>query len=104
MAEPSFIRNAMEKSLKPSPINCPESPTSTKPKYKVLLPTGEGRQIRILRRTCILAALLLATISAQAVRFRLPLSSDTGVHYYYDHNTSSGVTAWNCSGSSYNGH
>src|SRR5688572_24593865 len=52
----------------------------------------------------ILAGILMQVTSAHAVKFRLPLSSDTGVHYYYDHNTSSGVTAWNCSGSSYNGH
>src|SRR5688500_263333 len=52
----------------------------------------------------VLAGILMQATDAHAVKFRLPLSSDTGVHYYYDHNTSSGVTAWNCSGTSYNGH
>src|SRR5262245_49208601 len=72
-------------------------------KYKVLSPPGERWQIGI-HRVCILAMLLLATASAHAVKFRLPLSSDTAVHYYYDHNASSGITAWNCSGNSYDGH
>lgn len=57
-----------------------------------------------LRTVCVVSLLVLIAAPAQAVRFRLPLSSDTGVHYYYDHNTSSGLTAWNCSGTTYNGH
>src|SRR5688572_20807966 len=67
-------------------------------------PISGGRLPRLTRGAVVLWVFLLLTVPAQAVRFRRPLSSDTGVHYYYDHNTSSGVTAWNCSGSSYNGH
>ncbi len=67
------------------------------------LPDGLGLP-GIVRGGILFFSLLLATTPALAVKFRLPLSSDTSVHYYYDHNTSSGITAWNCSGTSYNGH
>ncbi|MBE0540964.1 MAG: choice-of-anchor D domain-containing protein [Verrucomicrobia bacterium] len=50
------------------------------------------------------AALLFTSFSAHAVLFRLPLSSDTAVHYYYDHNTSSGIQDWKCGTETYNGH
>ncbi len=49
-------------------------------------------------------ALLLATTMNAEVRFRLPLSSDTSVHYYYDLEKGGKVKAWNCSTQSYDGH
>ncbi|MCX8092344.1 MAG: peptidoglycan DD-metalloendopeptidase family protein, partial [Verrucomicrobiae bacterium] len=44
------------------------------------------------------------TAPAQTVLFRLPLSSDTAVHYYYDHDTTSGIQDWKCGTATYNGH
>jgi murein DD-endopeptidase MepM/ murein hydrolase activator NlpD len=50
------------------------------------------------------ASLLLVASADAAPLFRLPLSSDTTVHYYYDHNTSSGIDDWKCGSETYNGH
>lgn len=50
------------------------------------------------------STLLLAATTQAAPLFRLPLSSDTSVHYYFDNNTSSGIDDWNCGNQSYNGH
>jgi murein DD-endopeptidase MepM/ murein hydrolase activator NlpD len=41
---------------------------------------------------------------AENVLFRLPLSSDTSVHYYFDRDPGPGVLAWNGTTQSYNGH
>jgi len=42
---------------------------------------------------------------AENVYFRLPLSSDTSVHYYYDRNeAAAGALAWNGTGQSYDNH
>ena len=51
-----------------------------------------------------LAKFILTTQSAEAVTFRLPLSSDTSVHYYYDHDSSSEILDWQCGTKTYNGH
>lgn len=47
---------------------------------------------------------ILVTQSAEAVKFRLPLSSDTSVHYYYDHDSFSGILDWKCGNETYDGH
>ncbi|MFN7137775.1 MAG: peptidoglycan DD-metalloendopeptidase family protein [Limisphaerales bacterium] len=47
--------------------------------------------------------LMAASVEAQP-KFRLPLSSDTSVHYYYDNNASSGISDWKCGTETYNGH
>lgn len=50
-------------------------------------------------------SVILACICAQAeVRFRLPLSSDTAVHYYYDHAKGGKIDDWKCGDETYNGH
>lgn len=50
------------------------------------------------------ATFMMATSSEAAPKFRLPLSSDTAVHYYYDHNSSSGIDDWKCGSETYDGH
>ncbi len=52
------------------------------------------------------AAALVAVTSAQASPlFRLPLATDTSVHYYYDDNRSSGpLTDWKCGSETYDNH
>ncbi len=50
------------------------------------------------------ATVLMAIPADAAPKFRLPLSSDTTTHYYYDQNTSSGVDDWKCGGETYDGH
>lgn len=52
----------------------------------------------------VFTALLFTSFATHAVLFRLPLSSDTAVHYYYDHNSSSGIQDWKCGAETYNGH
>jgi hypothetical protein len=53
---------------------------------------------------CVCLVFALMAFSAQAVKFRLPLSSDTTTHYYFDNNTSSGIDDWKCGNQTYNGH
>lgn len=50
------------------------------------------------------SGILFASSTEAAVLFRLPLATDTAVHYYYDHNTSSGIDDWKCGSETYNGH
>ncbi len=51
------------------------------------------------------AALSAVPSAYSSPLFRLPLSSDTSVHYYYDDNRSSGVwNDWNCGSSTYDDH
>ena len=50
------------------------------------------------------SALLFASAAEAGPLFRLPLSSDTSVHYYFDNNTSSGLDDWKCGNETYNGH
>jgi hypothetical protein len=59
---------------------------------------------RVQQGLLIVTTLMLAGEVAQAVKFRLPLSSDTTTHYYYDNNTSSGIDDWKCGSQTYNGH
>ncbi len=47
---------------------------------------------------------MLASSAEAQPKFRLPLSSDTSVHYYYDNNSSSGISDWKCGTETYNGH
>jgi hypothetical protein len=58
---------------------------------------------RVARVTCSVAALLLITGTAHAVKFRLPLAVNTSVHYYYDH-AASGIDDWKCGNETYDGH
>jgi murein DD-endopeptidase MepM/ murein hydrolase activator NlpD len=62
------------------------------------------RSSGIIRGFCAVACLSFVTVSDAAPKFRLPLSSDTTTHYYYDNDTSGGVKDWKCGGASYNGH
>ena len=41
---------------------------------------------------------------AENVRFRLPLATDTSVHYYYDRDDTTAATAWNGTSQTYDGH
>ena len=41
---------------------------------------------------------------SEDVKFRLPLSSDTTTHYYFDRDPTAGDVAWNGTSQSYNGH
>ncbi|MBA4146532.1 MAG: peptidoglycan DD-metalloendopeptidase family protein [Verrucomicrobia bacterium] len=50
------------------------------------------------------ATFMLASSAEAQPKFRLPLSSDTSVHYYYDNNSSSGISDWKCGTETYNGH
>lgn len=53
---------------------------------------------------CLLTGLLAASPTEAAPLFRLPLSSDTAVHYYFDNNSGSGLDDWKCGSETYNGH
>jgi murein DD-endopeptidase MepM/ murein hydrolase activator NlpD len=64
-----------------------------------------GKQISsLLLGACVLGALLLATTSAQAVKFRLPLAVNTSTHYYYDHAGAGALDDWKCGNETYDGH
>ena len=62
------------------------------------------RLARIVRGGCVVGGLLLASLSAEAVLFRLPLAVNTTTHYYYDLNSGSGIQSWNCNQQTYDGH
>ncbi len=47
---------------------------------------------------------LFTTVTAPAGLYRMPLSSDTAVHYYFDEDSSGNVLDWNCGLNTYNGH
>ena len=60
--------------------------------------------MKALLRNSVFTALLFASFFAHAVLFRLPLAVNTSVHYYYDHDTSSGIYDWKCGSETYDGH
>ena len=50
-----------------------------------------------------IATMLVASANA-TVLFRLPLAVNTTTHYYYDHNSTSGIDDWKCGNETYDGH
>jgi murein DD-endopeptidase MepM/ murein hydrolase activator NlpD len=57
------------------------------------------------KKTVLAAGLcLLASLPVPAIRFRLPLDADSGIHFYYDHDSGSGTSDWKCGTQTYDGH
>jgi murein DD-endopeptidase MepM/ murein hydrolase activator NlpD len=51
-----------------------------------------------------LAGIGLLLTPAHAVLLRLPIAVDSGIHFYYDHDSGSGLADWKCGTQTYNGH
>ncbi|MDB6025998.1 MAG: N-acetylmuramoyl-L-alanine amidase [Verrucomicrobiales bacterium] len=63
------------------------------------------KRVQLLYAGLIGAALFAVPFAQSSPLFRLPLSSDTSVHYYYDDNRASGpLTDWACGSSTYDNH
>src|SRR3954451_9683686 len=56
------------------------------------------------RITFLAVAALAVVFDAHATLFRLPLDADATIHFYYDHDSSSGLADWKCGTQTYDGH
>ncbi len=58
----------------------------------------------MIRRVSLAAVAMLLAAPAPAVLLRLPLDNDTSIHFYMDHDSSSGLSDWKCGTQTYDGH
>lgn len=87
-------------------LNSRITPRAQKKLTNKVFPMRINPRNRVVEGTsCLLIGCVLAATTLNAeVRFRLPLSSDTSVHYYYDHIKGGKVADWKCGTQSYDGH